>query len=361
MLRTHRAATALSSLVCAAALIGFAASFIVAQTAAAVEATPSESSIEQRIEALVPSLESYVSANMKSFDVPGVAVGIVAGDKLVYAKGFGVRSKDGAPVDTQTVFQIGSVTKGFLSTTMAIAVDQGKLHWEDRVVDLDPDFQLRDPWVTREFRVFDLMAQRSGLPPYVNDFLTVLGFNRSAKIRSLRFVDPVSSFRATFAYTNIPHLLAGQIVARAEGAADWNTVLQSEILDPLGMKNTTYTAAAITASANHAMGHRFTAEGSVEAPFERLWPYDGDGAGDMNSNIEDMAKWVSLQLGNGALDDRRINCLAREPRLYAHAEGRDHRQDVLRAWLDRSADAKRQHRRAQRHNFRLCRNRCPPA
>jgi CubicO group peptidase (beta-lactamase class C family) len=76
---------------------------------------------------------------MKSFDVPGVAIGIVGGDKLVYAKGFGVRSKGGAPVDTQTVFQIGSVTKGFLSTTMAIAVDQGKLHWDDRIVDLDPN------------------------------------------------------------------------------------------------------------------------------------------------------------------------------------------------------------------------------
>jgi CubicO group peptidase (beta-lactamase class C family) len=189
---------------------------------------------------------------------------------------------------------------------MAIAVDQGKLHWEDRIVDLDPEFQLRDPWVTREFRVFDLMAQRSGLPPYANDFLIPLGFDRSAKIRSLRYVDPVSSFRATFAYTNIPHLLAGQIVARAEGAADWNAVLQNEILDPLGMKNTTYTAAAMTASANHAVGHRYTVDGSVEVPFEQFWPYDGDGAGDINSNIEDMAKWVSLQLANGALDGRRI-------------------------------------------------------
>ena len=134
------------------------------------------------------------------------------------------------------------MTKAFLSTTMAIAVDRGKLHWDDRIVDLDPEFQLRDPWVTREFRVFDLTAQRSGLPPYANEFLILLGFDRSAKIRSLRYVDPVSSFRSTFAYTNIPHIISGRIVARAEGAADWNAVLQSEILNPLGMKNTTYRA-----------------------------------------------------------------------------------------------------------------------
>ena len=102
---------------------------------------------------------------MKAFDVPALAIGIVAGDKLIYAKGFGVRRKGGAPVDTQTIFQIGSATKAFLSATMAIAVDRAKLHWDDRVVDLDPDFQMRDPWVTREFRFFDLAAQRSGLPP----------------------------------------------------------------------------------------------------------------------------------------------------------------------------------------------------
>ena len=154
---------------------------------------------------------------------------------------------------------------------MAIAVDRGKLHWDDRIIDLDPEFQMRDPWVTREFRVFDLMAQRSGLPPYANDFLVMLGFDRSAQIRSLRYVDPVSSFRTTFAYTNITHILAGRIVARAEGAADWNAVLQSEILDPLGMKNTTYSAAAMTASANHAEGpplhSRWKRRGAVRAAF----------------------------------------------------------------------------------------------
>jgi CubicO group peptidase (beta-lactamase class C family) len=132
----------------------------------------------------------------------------------------------------------------------------------------------------------------------------VLGFDRSAKIGSLRDVDPVSSFRSAFAYLSIPHILAGRIVAGAEGAADWNAVLQSEILDPLDMKSTTYSAAAIAASANHAVGHSYTVDGSVEAPFEQLWPYDGDGAADINSNIEDMAKWVSFQLANGALDGR---------------------------------------------------------
>ena len=86
--------------------------------------------IEARVTALVPRLESYVAEGMSAFDCPGLAIGIVVGDKLVYGKGFGVRKKGGEPVDTRTVFQIGSVTKGFLATTLAIAVDRGKFRWE---------------------------------------------------------------------------------------------------------------------------------------------------------------------------------------------------------------------------------------
>ena len=277
----------------------------VEQLFAAESATPG-TSIEQRIQELTPKLEDYVAIGMKAFDVPGVAIGILAGDKLVYSKGFGVRSKGGPPVDTETIFQIGSTAKAFLATTIAIAADRGKLHWDDRVVDLDPDFQLKDPWVTREFRVFDLMAQRSGLPPYVNDMLGYLGFDENAMIRSLRYVEPVSSFRSTYAYTNITHLIAGRVVARSEGVADWNVVLREELLDRLGMKNSSYTAEAIKAAPNHAEGYRYTPDGSVEVPFQQSVPYEFGGAGDINSNIDDMARWVSLQLGNGSFEGRLV-------------------------------------------------------
>jgi len=279
---------------------------------ARVEAMPApqtdkpDATLEKRIQELIPKLDAYVASGMKAFDVPGVAIGIVSGDKLVYSKGWGGRRKGGAPVDTKTVFGIGSTTKAFLATTIAIAVDHGKLHWDDRVVDLDPDFQLKDPWVTREFRVFDLVAQRSGMPPYANDMMGILGYDENAMVRSLRYVEPVSSFRSTFAYTNITHIVAGRIVAKAEGAADWNAVCREELADPLGMKDTSYTADAIKAAPNHAEGHRYTPQGSVEIPFDQFFPYNFGGAGDMNSSVEDMAHWVRLQLGNGSFEGRKI-------------------------------------------------------
>ncbi len=245
---------------------------LAASADSAFAAQDDNAATEQKVLSVVPAVEDYIAANMKAFDVPGLAIGIVVGDKVVYAKGFGVRSKHGEPVDTHTVFQIGSTSKAFLATTMAIAVDHGKLHWDDRVVDLDPGFQLKDPWVSQEFRVFDLLAQRSSLPAYANDTFAFLGFDTSAMIRSLRFVDPVSSFRTTFAYTNITHLVASRAVASAEGAKQWTEVLQKEIFDPLAMKDSTDMAAGIEAAPNHAEGYRYDPAGSVEVPFTPIFP-----------------------------------------------------------------------------------------
>jgi CubicO group peptidase (beta-lactamase class C family) len=274
--------------------------------ALAQEPSKPAASMEARVTALIPDIEAYIRNGMKAFDVPGLAIGIVTGDRLIYAKGFGVRSKSGGqPVDPQTVFQIGSATKAFLATTMAIAVDRGKLHWDDRVVDLDPEFQLEDAWVTREFRIFDLLAQRSGLPPYVNDVVGILGADQAMMMRSLRYVEPVSSFRTTFAYTNFTHLWAGKIVAKLNGQSDWNAVLAEELLGPLGMKNSSYTAEAIKAAPNHAQGHRWTPGGTIEIPFGEF-PYSFGGAGDINSTVEDAARWIRLQLGKGTFEGRRF-------------------------------------------------------
>jgi CubicO group peptidase (beta-lactamase class C family) len=272
----------------------------------AAESPKSEAPMTAPIEALIPELEAYLAKGMNAFDVPGLAIGIVTGDRLVYGKGFGVRRKGGAPVDTRTVFQIGSTTKAFLATTMAIMVDRGKLEWDDRIVDLDPTFQLKDPWVTREFRLFDVIAQRSGLPPYANDNVGILGADKAAMIRSLRYVEPVSSFRSTFAYTNITHLLAARIVAKAGGAPEWHVVAQKEILDPLGMKDTSFTAEAISAAANRTEGYRWTPNGTIEVPFNPIFPYGFGAAGNINSTIEDLTSWVRLQLGNGTFEGEPI-------------------------------------------------------
>ncbi|HJU20295.1 MAG TPA: serine hydrolase [Stellaceae bacterium] len=276
--------------------------------ASAEVATPGAGfDIESRVRALEPELERTVKTGMAAFDVPGAAVGIVAKDRLVYAKGFGRRRKGGnEPVGARTVFQIGSTTKAIGSATLAIAVDRGTLKWDDRVVDLYPPFALKDPYVTREFRVYDLFAQRSGLPPYANDLLSGLGFDPDWLVHSLRFVEPTTSFRSTFTYTNITHLIAGRIAAKALGAPDWPALATREIVKPLGMRDASFTAEAIERAGDHAVGHRWTPKGSVAIPFTPLFPYPLGPAGDINASVEDCARWVQFQLGNGSFAGRRL-------------------------------------------------------
>jgi CubicO group peptidase (beta-lactamase class C family) len=135
--------------------------------------------------------------------------------------------------------------------------------------------------------------------------LGILGADEAAMIRSLRHVEPVSSFRSTFAYTNLTHLEAGRIVAKLAGQPDWNAALVHELLEPLGMTDSSYTADAIRVAANHAEGYRWTPDGTIEVPVYYV-PYLFGGAGDINSTVEDAARWVRLQLANGTFEGRRI-------------------------------------------------------
>lgn len=109
-------------------------------------------------------LEEVINTSMARFDVPGMAVAVVQDDKVVFAKGFGISNLNtNAKVNKDTLFGIASNTKAFTSAALAKLVDEGKLSWDDRVIDHLPEFRLYDSYVTREMRVRDLLSHRSGL------------------------------------------------------------------------------------------------------------------------------------------------------------------------------------------------------
>lgn len=285
------------SQLCALAGIAVAASLVALPVMA-------QQPTQTAIEALLPDLEKQVAAGMSALSVPGVAIGIVFDDKLIYSKGFGVREAGKPdPVTPETLFQVGSTTKAFFATTLAQAVDAGKLSWTDHVSDLLPAFQLSDPFISRDFRILDIAAQRSGLTPYVNDGLAFLGFDKETLFRSMRVAPQTGIFRSDFRYLNIPHLAGGEIVAKVNGAPSWFDSLKKTLLDPLGMRATTGTAEAIAQAPNHAMGHRLD-DKPVPIPFHAAFPYALGPAGALNSNIPDMAQWLRLQLGRGQFGEK---------------------------------------------------------
>lgn len=175
-------------------------------------------------------LNTWVSRALDSFNVPGMAVAIVKDGQLITAKGYGLRSvKTHAPVDEHTLFGIASNSKAFTAAAIGILVDEGKLRWDDKVIDYSPEFRMYDPCVTNEFTLRDMLTHRSGLGIGAGDLMRTpdsSNFTLKDIIYSLRFIKPETSFRSRYAYDNIFYLVAGELIARVSGMS-WGTLLKA--------------------------------------------------------------------------------------------------------------------------------------
>ncbi|CRI64639.1 conserved exported hypothetical protein [Thiocapsa sp. KS1] len=275
---------------------------------------------------VLDELEAYAVRIMQEQKVLGMAYAIVKDDAVIYSKGFGVKdAATGAPVDVHTVFEIGSTSKAFTTTLLAMLDDEDRIGWKDPVLEHLPEFAMMDPWVTREFQIADLVSQRSGMTPYSLDLMAFLGFNREDIVRAVRFVEPISSFRSTFGYVNSLFLAAAQIVEDKTGLS-WEDNLDVSIFGPLGMTETTANPEVVATLTNIARGHIGTASGDLW-PIPDDWTY-GDWidtygpAGGIRSNVLDMTKWIRMQLGRGSFEGNQLvsaeNIAAmHDPKIFA--------------------------------------------
>jgi len=249
-------------------------------------------------------IEKIAQQKIQENAVPGLAIAVVFQDKLVYAKGFGVRDVNTrTPVDADTVFQLASVSKPIASTIVAELVGEGTITWDSRLSVLDPSFEMFDPWVTREITIRDMYAHRSGLPPHAGDLLEDLGFTRADILHRLRYQHPDSSFRSHYAYTNFGMTEAAVAAAKAYGL-DWETLCDEKLYKPLGMTSTSSHYADFIARSNKALPHVLV-DGKWVQKFERD-PDAQSPTGGVSSSVKDVAKWLRLQLGNGKFDGRQI-------------------------------------------------------
>jgi len=263
----------------------------------------------KQLKKILADFEKYAAQAQKDWQVPGMAIAIVQDDKIIFAKGFGVKKVGGNDkVDEHTIFQIGSSSKAFTAALVAMLVDENKFAWQDRVVDRLDQFQMFDPWVTREFRVDDLMAQHSGLPSHAGDSQAFLGFDRAHIIHTLRYVKPVTSFRSQYAYQNGLLLVAAALVEKYTGKS-WEDNLKARLLDPLGMSATTATLEGFQQAQNVTFLHKKTGDKVEAVPSDwpdHNWVYIFAPAGGINSNVLDMTKWLRLQLGKGKFNGTQL-------------------------------------------------------
>jgi len=207
--------------------------------------------------ARLAQFDAYVARVQKQFNVPGVAVAIVADGKVVMERGYGVREMGKpAPVDAHTLFAIASNTKAFTSASLNMLQDDGKLKTTDRVIDHLPWFRMSDHYVTHEMRVRDLLAHRSGLSLGAGDLLywPTTTYSTREVAERLKDVPLTGGFREQYAYDNILFGVAELVIEQASGVS-YKQFLQTRIWNPLGMSETRFNSDDLKPGDNVAVGN----------------------------------------------------------------------------------------------------------
>jgi CubicO group peptidase (beta-lactamase class C family) len=248
-------------------------------------------------------IERYIERAMRAWEVPGLSIAVVRNDSIVYARGFGVRQAGRHErVDEHTLFAVASTTKPMTATALGILVDEGRLHWDDPVVRHLPEFRLYDARAAEELTVRDLLAHRTGLPR--GDLLWWSSpYSREEVVRRVRYLRPLWPIRTQFTYQNVMYIAAGELVESLAGTS-WDEFLAERLFRPLSMDRTNTSTEALLASSNVATPHA-RVDGRVGAVAWRNFDNLG-AAGAVNSSAWDMAQWVRLVLGNGAVGGWRI-------------------------------------------------------
>ncbi len=262
-------------------------------------------------------LDQLVESTLKTFDVPGISVGVIKDGQVIYAKGHGVASLTSkAKMDQKTLVGIASNSKGFTATALAILVDEGKLSWDDKVTKFIPEFQMYDSYVSQHLTVRDLITHRSGLGLGQGDLMFfpeggTIGLQEL--IHKVRFLKPENEFRDKLDYNNIMFIVAGEVISRISSQS-WAEFIESRILKPVGMSSSfgSYTRAK-------AVKNKIDAHAPVDGVVKQIphdWNETANAAGGIMSNVEDMLVWADFLMngfttkdGKKLVSDRQIQQL----------------------------------------------------
>lgn len=249
----------------------------------------------KKAQTALETLDPIIEKALIDYQVPGVAIGVVVDGHLVYSKGFGLRDREkNLPVTAQTIFPIGSCTKAFTAFTIGTLIDEGLLHWDTRIIDLCPEFRLHDQYATQNLTIRDLLTHRSGLPRH--DFMWYnSNLSRSEMMKRLKYLEPSCNIRERYQYNNIMYMAAGYAVELYTGIS-WESIVEDKIFKRLDMKNTTFN---LSNALKGEIASPYILHGTkVEKMSYRDIGLIGP-AGAMNSNVQDLAKWIQMNLENG--------------------------------------------------------------
>jgi len=271
---------------------------------------------DPRLKDKLAKLRLFMNAEMKRWEVPGMAVGIFKDGQIILAEGFGYRNAEKKlPVTPDTIFAIGSSSKAFTTMDLGILVDEGKVDWDKPVRTYLPEFKLKDEIATERMTVRDLVCHRSGLPRH--DMLWYgSALSRKDIVDRLRYLDFSADIRETFQYNNLMFLTAGYLIGKVTDSS-WEEVTRQRVFKPLGMTNSNFSVADSQKTADYSLPYTRKDNAVIEIPFRTI---DTVGpAGSINSSVHDMLKWVRFHLDKGKVGTTQVISEAGQKEMYTPA------------------------------------------
>jgi CubicO group peptidase (beta-lactamase class C family) len=260
--------------------------------------------------AATPDIQGFdvrVRRALADWGVPGLAIAVVKDDAVVFARGYGVRRLGGPePVDPETLFGFLSPTKGLGAAAVGVLVDEGRLGWDDSVVDRLAWFRVSDPAATTRIRLRDLLSHGTG---YQDDHRLWhgRGGTTSEVARRTDQLRPVAAPGTEFHYNNVMYAVVGEVIESVSGEP-WDAFVRDRLFAPLGMRRSTTSVAELASRTNVASPHArrvFGRLGPVR-PIEYL-DIDNIGlAGSVHTTALEAAQWLRVLLNDGEYEGRRV-------------------------------------------------------
>lgn len=242
-------------------------------------------------------LDQYYTQVAQDWNIPGFSVAIVKDGEIIFSKGYGLKEagKKDTP-DGNTLYAIASNSKAFTSALIAMLVQEGKLDWNDKVVDYLPYFEVYDSWVSKEMTIRDILCHRSGLGTFSGDVIWYKSDLSSKEIiERIKYLPKAYNFRSGYGYSNLMYITAGEIIKQITGKP-WHEFVQERILDPLDMERTVTSPHDLDSRGNYATPHALVSGKNV--PIDWVDWQEVGALGGIISSVNDIAKWMIFNMNN---------------------------------------------------------------
>lgn len=262
-----------------------------------IEADKEVAIYKKRQQELKAAVEIYFRKAIAAGDIVGAGVSVVMGDSIVLSRGFGKKDiQTGAQVNDQTIFRLGSLSKGFAGVLAAHVKNEGKLDWEMKVRDFIPEFRLGDSENTEKITLAHILSHSSGAPYHSYTNLVEAGLPLTVIAERFKEVKPISGPGELYSYQNALYALSGEVVYRATGQ-DISTALENRFFKPLEMCATFTDHESLMKAGNIAVPHTKTRYGWRARKIRDNY-YNAVAAGGINASASDMGRWMRFLLGH---------------------------------------------------------------